>query len=143
MTSTSLPFFEFMLSVSSLWSFPIAFRQFMRPACLPEELDQGLEIRLLEMPELTLVTLLDCHVEIRQQLQAARRDADFDDAAIVCRALAVDDTAFLQLIEQAGDVGGAGHQAAGEDQSGHLARMFAAEQAHRVVLLWRQLVPAE
>ena len=68
---------------------------------------------------------------------------DQDHAAVVGRPLALDQAAFFQFVEQAGDVGRAGYQPRGQRQGGQLATPFAAQQPQRVVLLRREVVALE
>ena len=60
-----------------------------------------------EVAELAGVALADVIRKLGEEGQAGRGDADHNGAAIVGRPGAVDELALVELVEQAGDVGGA------------------------------------
>ncbi len=74
------------------------------PGCL-QELDQGSQLILRQVPQLPKVALAHALVELRQQCPARRRQPNQHHPPIVGRALAFDQAALFQLIEQPGDVG--------------------------------------
>src|SRR5436305_185226 len=85
----------------------------------------------------------DLAVQLAEQGQPARGDADRDDAAVLRRTLTGDEPPPLQLVEQPGDVRGAGDEAAGQGERGERLGVPAAQQAQGVVLLRGEVVPPE
>ena len=97
----------------------------------------------VEVADLTAGTVEDRVGQPVEQGPARVGDGDVDDAAVVVRPGPRDEAAFLQSVEQAGDVRGARDQPAREFQRPQSAGVDAAQQAQGVVLLRRQAVRAE
>jgi hypothetical protein len=83
-----------------LWGLPLG-------CCVPRRFEQfderGLALRA-EVAQQARVEFEERGVERLEQLQTLGRDARGDDAAVALLALALDQAATLQTVEQAGDV---------------------------------------
>src|ERR1019366_10623247 len=95
------------------------------------------------MAKLPRMAALERLVQILQERQPRRGDADADDTAIVGGAIALDQATLLQLVEQARDVRRPRYQPTGQVQRLDPLGMLAAQNPERVVLLMREVVLAE
>src|SRR5579872_6888940 len=93
------------------------------------------------MAELANMTIANRRLQLAQQSQARASDADAHDAAVVGGAIALDQTPLLELVEEPGDVGGAGNKPRGQIERPQRVWMLRPQQPQRVVLLGGE-VPA-
>jgi hypothetical protein len=98
-------------------------------AHFPEELDQGLELGGAEMPELAYMAIADLLVELIEQGYAAFGDSDLHDAAILGDALAINQAALDQTIDETGDIGSSRDKPCGKMKRGHFFRLGGLQQS--------------
>ena len=95
------------------------------------------------MAQLPLVAAADGDIELAEQFEAYGGDADLDHAAIFGAALASDEAALFELIQEARDVWCAGNEALRNGERGQWTGMLAAQKTKSVVLLGREIELAE
>src|SRR5437763_10175177 len=95
------------------------------------------------MAELPCMALAQRLLDFAQESNARFGDPDAHNPAVVVGPLAVNEAALFQLVEQPGDIWGARHKSAGEIEGVKRLRVFAAQQPQCVVLLRREIIPAE
>lgn len=96
-----------------------------------------------QVAKLPRVALADRFLQIAQEGDSRDGDANTDDAAVVGGAVALDQAPFYQFIKQAGDIGSARYEPAGQVERADFSRVFATEQAQGVVLLRSQVMDGE
>src|SRR5581483_1634617 len=105
---------------------PGAIRPFVRQTSGTEQRGQILNFFAGQMAQLPGMALADRLVQRLQKGQSGFRDADMHHPAIVRGPVALYETAFLQLIEQARNIRRSRDEPASQVQSADLLRMFAA-----------------
>src|SRR5437764_1454537 len=80
---------------------PAALRAFVRQPGGAQQGGQLAQLLLRQVAQLADVALAQRLAQLAQQRQARRGDADADDASVVGGALALDEAALLQPVEQA------------------------------------------
>ena len=108
-----------------------------------EQLDESLQISAVEMAQLPLMHLCQWFADFMEESQPGLSDADHHGSPIILSSAPTDQFPQFELIEHAGDVGGAGNQPAHQEQSRHRLRMLSLQQAEHVVLLGGKLPVAE
>lgn len=114
-----------------------------RAADFFEEVDQLGDFHFGHVSELGFVHVEDGLVEVFEDLGAFGGEAGGDDAAVPGVALAGDEVAGFEAVEEAGDVGVAGDEVFADAFAGHAAVAGAAEDAEDVVLGGREVVGLE
>ena len=92
------------------------------------------------MAELLFVQFVDWSVELFEDLEAGRRNASLDNAAVLCLPLPRDEAALFHAVEEAGQVGVARDHAIADALAGKAVGSSAAQDAQDVVLSAGQAV---
>jgi len=99
-----------------------------------QEFNQEIEAIALHVAELAAMGLVNRLIKLGEEGQASFGDGGADDAAIGGLAMAGDQAAFFQAIQEAGHIGVAGNHAAGDFLASEAAGSDAAENAEDIIL---------
>ncbi len=105
---------------------PVALRSFVRQTSGTKQRGQLLNFFAGQVAQLPGMTLADRFAQRLQKGQPRFGDADTHHSAIVRGAVTLNESAFLQFVEQASNIRRPGDEPAGQVQSTDLLRVFAA-----------------
>jgi len=115
----------------------------VRGACRTEQVDEEAQVRGLHVTELAVTAGDDLVGQVVEERRAGPGDRDGDDAAVVGTAVAADQTASLEPVEEPGNVRGPRHQPAGEGERWQRVGGGVGENPQGVVLLGGEVVAIE
>src|SRR5262249_33477196 len=124
-------------------SFPSTLRLFVGQASRAEQGSEFLEFFGRQMTELPDVAFAQRLAQLPQERPRRVGNADADDSAVFGGPITLDQPALLQFVQEASNVRSMRNKPASEVQGLDFVRMFAAKEAQGVVLLRREIVPAE
>ncbi len=115
----------------------------MRLPRAPEQLRKPGNLLACQMPKLAQVALANLLIELHKQVLARGGQTHVHRAPVVGWALSLNQAVFVELVQQTGDVRGAGYQPARQYERWNFCRMRRAQKPQGVVLLGSQLKAAE